>query len=547
MIRALPVLILAVLTGCASIRVPVVQQAPPAAAQGLTGTVLPTTPPRLQQVLLKAGVTEVASLADTVQHTTQSELLPDTAFARAHAVVTGDGGDLRSHYATALGAYITQADFSCRQPVYARYFQQRYADASPTPCQEPIPLLVMTRYEGAKLLRLDPHRIQSVRLLFAGNSRSLASRFGHVAIHLVICPEGSNEPARCETNLFQHIVLGYQAQVDDFSLDVLKALRGGYQAQLFANNFMDSYEQYAIGEFREIYSLPLRLDATQREQLVRELAEIHWRFSGDYRFLTRNCATLLQDALRTSWPAFAADTQASQGYLRPDHFFAAMAASPLSEGDRLNPHKQAEHEGYYFSSTRPFYEKALLEVQTHMSTPAVASLDNYLATAPQQRLSRMRSDEAFHQQLASNAHLREAQLMLEEYTFLRGERQLLAEGARYLQEQDFLARENELTQALSADEAQVIDDCLLSPIRQYLRPPRRLSGIPAEAALPASAALRSTCRQAGVQRQLQDSIARVHGDRSARWHRLQSVAANLAATRDNIDYLKALAPPATGF
>lgn len=246
-----------------------------------------------------------AVLIDILTRTGNSYLLSDGEFARVNAIVTGEGRQ-RQSYATALANYLTLPDFVCQQPVYGRYFQGRYG-ASPVakPCPEEVPFSVLTQDEGAQIVWLDPRRVKSIHLLFAGKSRSMASRFGHVALRLVVCPEGKATEADCDSNLFEHVVLGFRAHIDELSLDTLKALSGDYKTYLFANRFMDVYQEYAIDEFREIYSLPLRMDDAQRETMVRELAEIHWSYAGSYNFFTRNCATILQKALRATWRELA--------------------------------------------------------------------------------------------------------------------------------------------------------------------------------------------------------------------------------------------------
>jgi len=117
---------------------------------------------------------------------------------------------------------------------------------------------------------------------------------------------------------------------------------------------MDVYEEYSIGEFREIYSVPLRLDDARRELMVRELADIHWRYSGEYNFLTSNCTTMLQNALRTTWPEYALNDSLTGNYLRPDSLFEEIKPSVLFAGEKLASLDAAEREGHYFSSSRQF-------------------------------------------------------------------------------------------------------------------------------------------------------------------------------------------------
>jgi len=168
-------------------------------------------------------------LLDVLTHSQDQALIPDDEFVSLRNVVIGVQREQEQPYAAALASYLTQSDFSCQQPLYGRYFQRRYS-AEPTEYQCPaeVPFSVLTRYDGATNVWLDPKRVKSIHLLFAGMSESLASRFGHLALRLVVCPEGKTSASECDANLFEHLVLGYQAHIDELSLNTLKALNGDY-------------------------------------------------------------------------------------------------------------------------------------------------------------------------------------------------------------------------------------------------------------------------------------------------------------------------------
>jgi hypothetical protein len=467
---------------------------------------------------------------------------PSASFAAVSGTLNEGSQDLDQTYQAALIGYRTQADFACRQPLYAAYFKQRLAPGPAyAPCQETIPFAVQTQYDGIQVQWLDPTRVQSVHLLFASNSQALASQFGHVALRLVICPVGSRSPEACDANLAEHLVLGFQAHIDDFSLDTLKALQGDYSAYLFASRFLDTYEQYAIGEFREIHSLPLNLDSAQREALARGLADIHWRYAGTYNFFVRNCATLLQDALRVAWPDYAHAPGLTQTYLRPDHLFAAVKASPLADGGKLASLPTAEREGYYFSSTLAFYESALSQVKRAMTHPGFDDLEGYLKQTPASRRQTRAEDPHYSSALKGDRQLYQAQLMLEEYAVLRSERQMMIEAARYFAEQDFLAREPAIQARLDATQAQVFETCLLKPLRQRLSPVRRHAGVPdvsdrfSDLAGPAPLCLSAQGREL-----LRATIANIKDAESPQWRRLNDVARYWADSIENTRQLKQL-------
>jgi len=490
-------------------------------------------------VTTEASQTSRAVLLEVMAHSPDRAFLPDAEFNNLHDVVIGENRHLEQTYAAVLAGYLTQPDFGCQQPLYLRYFQRRYgAGPGANQCRAEVPFSVLTRYDGAGNVWLDPKRVKSIHLLFAGKSQSMASRFGHLALRLVVCPEGKTSAAECDANLFEHLVLGFQAHIDELSLNTLKALNGDYKAYLFANRFMDVYQEYAIGEFREVYSVPLRLDDAQRELMVRELADIHWSYAGSYNFFTRNCATMLQNALRVSWPEFAASGKLSSGFLRPDSFFEAIKRSPLTDSARLASLEDAEREGYFFSSTREFYQRALTEVRAQMKAPAFSDIESYLQINPVKRRADREEDTQFFARLAADRHLREAQIMLEEYALLRGERLLMIEGAKYFEQQDFLSRSDSIHAQLDAEHAKVFDDCLLTPFKQHTNPILRLSGIPDKSDIPTISSQTSTCQSKQSNQLLHEAIEGIKDAKSEQWQKLTDASRYVSESIANINLLK---------
>jgi hypothetical protein len=401
---------------------------------------------------------------------------------------------------------------------------------------------VHTRYNGAQNIWINPNRVKSIHLLFASQSESLASRFGHVALRLVVCPEGKTTAAECDENLSEHLVLGFRAHIDEFSLNTFKALNGDYRAYLFANRFMDVYEEYAIDEFRAVHSLPLRLDDGQRELMVRGLADIHWRYGGRYSFFTSNCATMMQNALRVLWPEFATNAAISSDYLRPDRLFEAVRNTPMADSDKLASLETAERDGFYFSSTRQFYDLALNEVRDAMAKPGFSDIGSYLKTDPVKRRQDRDADRQFSARLAADRHLREAQIMLEEYAVLRSERLFLIEGTGYFEEQDFLTRADQILIGLDAEHGRVFNDCLLTPIRQHTRPILRLKGIPDREELPQVAIKAASCQAPEARKLMHEAIAAIKNANSEQWQRLHEISRYCAESITNLNSLKQIAP-----
>jgi hypothetical protein len=286
----------------------------------------------IRRVLLCASAILIAGCATDPTVATGSP--PDKAFGAIVSVVRSPGDQsLSAEYESARSAYLTDPTFKCRHPILSRHLAGQVQSLVGEPsCQDPVPFNVVARQKGSQTLWIDPKVVRNIHLLFAGKGTAMMSRFGHVSLRLIVCPSRASDEKACDENLAQHLVVGFGAHVNDLEIDLFKALRGGYRASLFASRFMDAYRDYAIDEFREMYSLPLALTTAQREDMVRELSEIHWSYAGTYDFFSSNCSSLLQRALRVIWPESVQSPSMAQDFMRPDRFFTEMRTSSLSLG-----------------------------------------------------------------------------------------------------------------------------------------------------------------------------------------------------------------------
>lgn len=435
---------------------------------------------------LLAKRSKVRALAETeylyhaLYQSSDHRLHPDGRFEAIAAVVEQQGRDSASLYAEKLTRFLLDENFACSVPTYQRYFEQRYPSHSSTKrCTGDLPLSLISRNGEEEIVWLDPKRVSAIHLLFAGNDEGMVSRFGHVLLRLVVCPEHDRSAEACDSNLYEHITLGYRAHIDELNINTLKGLMGDYQAYLFAEEFMSSYRQYTINEFRNLYSLPLKLSERERIDLVSALAEIHWSFSGEYKFLTKNCATLLQDALRAVWPAYMENEElAAETYLRPDSFFQAMREQNLSTPDVLENLELAEMLGYFFSSTEAIYTKALNQVRSEMTQAHFESLDDYRALSPIKRYENIQHDAVYLQKLKEDEVLLGAQSLIEEYGAIKSRSTMSAYMADFFENNDMEKVELYLSEVLPKHEHRVFTECVLKPVYSLIRPKKRQKGIP---------------------------------------------------------------------
>lgn len=436
-------------------------------------------------------------------------------------------------------AFLNNRDYACRHPLYANYFQQRENGVlADKVCSQKVPLMLSSGLEVGSIVWLNPDRVHAVHLLFAGKGEAMMSRFGHIAFRLIVCPEEDRSAEACESNLYEHLVLGYMAHVDTFSISPLKGFFGGYRAHLVAGKFMDAYEQYAIGEFRDIYSLPLEMDKDDIRFFVRALSEVHWSYSGEYRFITRNCSTMAQRLLAAAWTAGGESEALDRVRWRPDKFFKVVRQSSLANSMVIENKNEAEKAGFYFPSTLPAYEMALAMVADAREGESFDSIDDYVRQSPEKRLSEALSDKAYYRALEANPRLLSGQIMLEELSFLRAEKRLQSELANWFDKNGMKEIRRSLREAMNAQDYSRVSMCLLDPVSEYLRPARRYQGIPVNK-LEARMAAQKKCEHGALQYNIQ-KVRQLFMEVDSGWARVEVARYHWEGSLHNVDFLTRL-------
>lgn len=473
---------------------------------------------------------------------------PPAGFAAVHAVARGPAAPVDAAWAEHRARAVGEAGYACRHPLHARWFAQQGLAVDAGPCPGGVPFVVPSAEHGSELRWVEPERVRAVHLLFGGRGDGWASRFGHVALRLVVCPQAAAGDRECDENLREHLVLGFVAAVDGLEIDALRGLAGGYTATLAAQEFMQAYREYAIHEFREIHSLPLALPAARVAALVRELAELHWQYTDDYRFLTNNCATMLRNALRVLVPELADDLAEAadepDAVVRPDLLYARLRASRHTAGARLADLAQAERDGLYFSSTRPFFEQAADELLLAMREPWFLRFEQYAALPAPQRRARWQADRPLQQRLASAGRVQQAQMMLEQWTVVQTARALMTRTALYFDDPVLAERLQDAAAVPEPALRTLVTECLLQPLQRLRSRAPRHAGVPQPGEAPAVAAGPLVPPHCGAElrrQPLATLLDRVHPAGRERWERVVFAAEELAAGIDNVAWLRAQA------
>ncbi len=248
--------------------------------------------------------------------------------------------------------FMKDPSFKCRRPSYYNYFS-RLLNITPftqEACQasQKVTLISESTTNSSPLSsrEINPERIYQIHYLFAGKGKQMMSRWGHAMFRIILCaPEKSVGPD-CMNDYAQHIVVSYRANIEDMSIDYAKGMNGAYASQLFLMNMSEVVNEYTKGEFRDIISLPLKMDRAQIKLFTDRLLENYWSYKGKYYFLTNNCATEAMNLLRSAYPENKKIQTAD--IVHPLGLYNFLVKNNLTDPSLLNNKNEAARKGYLF-------------------------------------------------------------------------------------------------------------------------------------------------------------------------------------------------------
>ena len=470
---------------------------------------------------------------------------PDERFSNLGRLVTGEQGG-EADFLLELSEYRSDPSYPCRRPAYSYYFSQRLGDTLDySGCPPTVPFYLLDREKGGYQVSVAPNLVRSIHIMFASPGESVASRFGHLSIRLIVCPDRSSSDEECNENLFDHVVLGYGARINELEMSLIKGAFGGYDAHLAGFSFMEVYRTNTLLADRNLFSVPLNLRPEQTEQVVRELSEIHWSFRGDYRFFTNNCATLLQDTLAGLLEPASGEPKVvgnlETGYLRPDSFFSALRRSELADDGVLEPLKRAEREGYYFPSTRPYYARAFELVSQTAGWNAPSSLEGYLRTPARKRLLLTLKSDALPDVYAHDPHAREAHVLLEERTLISLRQARLQSLMSLLSDSEIMASlQTGLDELGHSGHRQWLEQCVLQPIRKLQGRLPVSRGIPGPEFIQRFPSAGTDCDQKESMAVAKQLVNKWLSEDHKGVRTLKRFTLEIEQTHENLDYLRTL-------
>lgn len=262
--------------------------------------------------------------------------------------------NLKEHFAVNMEFFLLDPNYACRRPSYYDYFKNKF---SHTPFPQ-VDCRVFTKVElddKELIADLDPQRIYRIDYLLASKGESLISGFGHSMFRVVLCaPFRQEVSSKCLDDKLHHVVLSYRANVTDVKSNVLKGLTGGYDSILFMLSFSDVLKEYNTGELRDLYSIPLELNQTQKESFIHRSLETYWQYRGQYKFVTENCATESLELLQASLPEHKITVD---GSLTPYGLVDAFIENGLVKEENFSSSKVAREQGMFYPSDKEMLNK----------------------------------------------------------------------------------------------------------------------------------------------------------------------------------------------
>ncbi|WP_312151399.1 DUF4105 domain-containing protein [Pseudomonas sp.] len=304
----------------------------------------------------------------------------------AQVVRSPDSYELSSpkeYIAVNMEYFLLDPSYGCRRPALNQYLQQHFAwTPQQTPCAKGLPFInAGNDFARQPLGEIDPERVYEVDYLLAEANQNLVSRWGHSMLRLVICAPGRPRGPDCRLDLDQHLVLSYRAFVNDVQLSSWDGLVGAYPSRLFVLPLGQVIDEYTKTELRSLASVPLRLNRDEVENLVRQAAEMHWSYDGNYWFLSNNCAV---EGLKLLRSGTANPTLNDLDSIMPNGLLAVLKGRGLADTSVLDDPREALRLGYRFDSYRDRYQ-AMFDVLRKQLPVKQEKVEDWLALDADQR------------------------------------------------------------------------------------------------------------------------------------------------------------------
>lgn len=297
-----------------------------------------------------------------------------------------DGYELSSpkeFVAVNMEYFLLDPSYGCRRPALNQYLKDHFGWAPrQNACAKGLPFInAGNDFARQPLGEIDPERVYEVDYLLAEANQNWVSRWGHSMLRLVICAPGRPRGPDCRLDLDQHLVLSYRAFVNDVQLSSWDGLVGAYPSRLFVLPLGQVIDEYTKTELRSLASIPLKFSRSEVENLVRQAAEMHWSYDGNYYFLSNNCAVESLKLLRSGTGNPRLNDLDS---IMPNGLLEVLKGRGLADTSVLDDPREALRLGYRFDSYRDRFQ-AMFEVLRKQLPVPQKNVEDWLAQDAEQR------------------------------------------------------------------------------------------------------------------------------------------------------------------
>lgn len=270
------------------------------------------------------------------------------------------------HFAVNLAQYLTDPEYQCRRPALHGFFQ-KLTGGNKLKSQSCNKLTHIYTSTAAWKIDIAPEKVYQVHYLFASKGQELMSRWGHSMLRLVVCaPYRKTVGPECLGDVAYHVVLSYRANVDDVIVNYWDGLTGKYPSQLMVFSMPEIIDEYTRGQWRDLISLPLKINTSEQRAIIESALEHYWSYSGEYKFLTNNCASEVDQLLRA---ALAKNHPYQNSFASsPLGVYKNLARFRLIDLNLIEDRKRAQEKTYFFPSQKDHLERAFLKMERYFST-----------------------------------------------------------------------------------------------------------------------------------------------------------------------------------
>ena len=289
----------------------------------------------------------------------------------------------KEYVAVNMEYFLLDPSYGCRRPALNQYLREHFGWApQQNECAKTLPFInAGNDFARQPLGEIDPERVYEIDYLLAEANQNLVSRWGHSMLRLVICAPGRPRGPDCRLDLDQSLVLSYRAFVNDVQLSSWSGLVGAYPSRLFVLPLNQVIDEYTKTELRSLASVPLKLSRAEVENVVRQAAEMHWSYDGNYWFLSNNCAV---EGLKLLRSGSANPRLKDLDNIMPNGLLEVLKGRGLADTSVLEDRREALRLGYRFDSYRDRYQ-AMFDVLRKQLPVKQVEVEDWLAQDAEQR------------------------------------------------------------------------------------------------------------------------------------------------------------------